>query len=112
MSEFQMPSITSKPELKDPKPYIRRLNKLASAGFNTPLKLRILPTKIIAHIKNLYPGDDASSRSARRYFICAIYYVLPLSYRQGNNPYRALYLESTPLIEGGWLTKSEFLATT
>ena len=119
MAEFALPDNTSKPTLSTStiKAYTRKLNKLAEAGFNTPLKLRIMATRIVNFIRTEHPDDDATSRTHRRYYICAIYWVLPLSYRQNAegqgkvNPYQALYQASAPLVDGGWnFNKVEYLA--
>ena len=79
------------------KAYIRRLNKLAGAGYDTPEKLLERPFKVTDTIKRLAPGNDGEARQERRYYIAAVFYVLPEAYRQKNNPYYMLARQSRPI---------------
>jgi hypothetical protein len=101
---FQLPDEFSKPELSDSakKVYTRYLNKLAVLGFDTPQLVKERAFAVVPAIKQLYPGDDANSRTHRRYFISAIYNVLPLYYRMKWNPYYMLVKQSRPPVDDGW----------
>jgi hypothetical protein len=81
------------------KAYIRRLNKLAGAGYDTPEKILKTPSKVVALIKTLAPGDDEKAQQEKRYFISAIFYVLPAKYREKPNPFYTLTKKSRP---PGW----------
>ena len=96
---FQLPETFSKPDLSRTThlAYVRRLNQLAEAGFDTPEILLKKPFSGVSLIKKLFPGDDNASRNGRRYFISAIFYVLPLAYRKKSNPYSRLNAVSMPV---------------
>ena len=82
---------------KPHKQYVKRLDRLAGAGFDTPEKLLEKPFKVTDTIKRLAPGDDGEARQERRYYIAAVFYVLPEAYRQKNNPYYMLVRQSRPI---------------
>ena len=77
------------------------------------MKLLKQPFKVTDTIKKLSPGSDNSARNERRYFISAVFYVLPLEYRQRPNPYNVLLNTSRPVdLPGGkdWnINKKQYL---
>jgi hypothetical protein len=77
--------------------YVRRLNKLAGAGFDSSEKLLEKPTEAVSAIKKLSPGSDNEARNERRYYISAVFYVLPKEYRESPNPFSKLNNVSRPV---------------
>ena len=97
MAEFNVPAETSKVlQLPTQKAYRRYLNKIAMAGYDTPEALLKHPFSVVSLIKKLSPGDDDVARNGRRFFISAIFWVLPEAYRKRWNPYQQLNLISLP----------------
>jgi len=97
MAEFNVPAETSKVlAVPTQKAYTRYLNKIASAGFDTPEALLKRPFAVTSLIKKMSPGDDDTARNRRRFFISAVFWVLPESYRKRPNPYQMLNITSLP----------------
>lgn len=87
--KFQMPATTVK-ELAESthRVYVLRLNRLAVAGFETVDDLLKDPKGVLKAIDEYVgPEDTDASRQSRRYFLSAIFYVLPADYLAKKNPY-------------------------
>ena len=94
---FQKPNAFSKDlaESTD-KVYTTYLNKIAAAGYDTPQSLVDSADAVAAFIAGAEPGDDNQSRHKRRYYISAVFWVLPERYRKTPNPYSRLNEASLP----------------
>lgn len=105
---FELPSVFSK-ELaaSSMKIYTSFLNNLASAGYTTPESLVTNAALVAKHIKSVEPGDDTNSRHRRRFYISAIFWVIPESFKATANPYSRLFAESLPIATklGPWRRK-------
>lgn len=94
---FQMPDVLSKNlAVSTIKVYTTFLNRLAGAGYDTPDSLRDNAAAVAKWIGDTEPGDDNGSRQKRRYFISAVFAVLPEAYRKTTNPYLKLSDASLP----------------
>ena len=96
---FQLPDAFSK-ELAEStkKVYTYYLNYLATGGYDTPASLVENADAVVRFIQAAQPGDDDTSRNKRRYFVSAVFWVLPERYRKTANPYSRLNSASMPSI--------------
>lgn len=77
------------------KEYTGKLNALAKAGWGTRRALKRSHKKVIAHIKQLYPGDDEQARFKQRFVLYAIFWAMDAAYISKPNPYHT-YVRSIP----------------
>jgi hypothetical protein len=80
MADFELPTTFSK-QIENPRKYQLLLNKLAEDGFPTVQALKSNAPAVIRAIEIRCPGTDDKVRHKKRYFLSAIFWVLPASYR-------------------------------
>jgi len=112
MSKFILPTVFQKElALNTQKVYKGKLNNLAKEGYDTPEKLKSDSVKVIQAIKKLTgDADDEKSRNARRYYICAIFWVQKFPKK---NAYYTYYQKCLPLkvmgTETDWKKRKDFI---
>ena len=93
------------------KVYSGKLNTLAKAGFDTVEKLLADPKKVIEAIAAASPGDTEANKTARRYFLSAIFWVLPADYKTKENPFHKFWERNMPSTDAStgakWVKKSK-----
>jgi hypothetical protein len=95
------------------KVYKSKLNALASRGFDTVEKIQKEQKKVVEAIKEITgEGQDEKSKHARRYFLSAIFWAIPLP---KVNAYHTYWQKNIPLkVEGGindgekWVKKKDY----
>jgi hypothetical protein len=95
--------------------YESLLNKLALAGFDTRLKLKLSHKRVIQTIEELVgAGDDDTSiekaKHKKRYFLSAIFWVMPPAYRDTPNAYHTYWQSVIPSVNDAtgetWVKRS------
>jgi hypothetical protein len=112
MTKFIHPEIYSKTlAATTEKVYSGKLNTLAKLGFDTVQSLLTDPKKVIEAIETASPGDTEANKTARRYFLSAIFWVLPADYKTKENPFHKYWEKNMPSIDAStglkWVKKSK-----
>lgn len=97
MAKFTHPATYSK-NIADStaKVYSGKLNTLARAGFDTVDMVLAAPLKVVEAIQIAAPGDTEANKTARRYFLSALFWVLPADYRTKENPLHRYWEQNMP----------------
>jgi hypothetical protein len=94
------------------KVYSGKLNKLATAGFDSVDKILEDPKKTIAALETLAPGDSEEAKLARRYFLSSIFWILPAEYTKKTNPFHKYYQKVLPKTVFGsddkWVKRAKY----
>jgi hypothetical protein len=112
MTQFLHPETYSKNlAATTQKVYSGKLNTLARAGFDTVQSLLTDPNKVIEAIEAASPGDTEANKTARRYFLSAIFWVLPADYKTKENPFHRYWEKNMPSTDVStglkWVLKSK-----
>jgi hypothetical protein len=112
---FELPSQFQKTiAVTTQKVYKSKLNKLAEEGYGNVNALSTKRREVIQTIKNLTgEGDDEKERLLRRYYLCAIFWVLPGA-RDKTNAYYQYWQKCIPLkvngTENDWVKRKNLPA--
>jgi hypothetical protein len=87
------------------------LNKLAIAGFDTRLKLKLSHKRVIQTIEELVGTDtDEKTKHKKRYFLSAIFWVMTPAYRNKPNAYHTYWQSVIPSVNDAtgetWVKRS------
>lgn len=92
--------------------YSSKLNRLAAAGFDTVEKVLAAPKKVIEAIEAAAPGDSETAKHVRRYFLSALFWVLPEKYMKKTNPFHKYYQKVLPSkvvgTDAKWVKKANY----
>jgi len=100
MAKFIHPATYSKNLAESTaKVYSGKLNTLAKAGFDTVQSLHTNPGGVIEAIATAAPGDTEANKTARRYFLSAIFWVLPAEYRTKENAFHRYWERNMPDVD-------------
>jgi hypothetical protein len=111
-TKFVLPDTFQKElSVNSQKVYKGKLNKLAKEGYDTPEKLKSDSVKVIQAIKKLTgDGNDEKSRTLRRSYISAIFWVQKFPKK---NAYYTYYQKCLPLkvqgTETDWKKRKDYV---